>query len=652
MSEIKKAVILAAGLGSRLRPLTDEVPKCLTEVNGKPILEQTLIFLEKNGIEEAAIVVGYLGREVIDKFGRGYGNVKLSYLWNDIYDETNTMYSAWLARKYLEKGAILIEGDTVFEEALLKQVLETSEDKAYWVVDRFTPEYDGSMSITDTDGRIIDLKIVRGKLKEYSDHFYKSTGILKIPPEYGRLFSEWLDGNVKAGNVQMYYDLVIAKHLRDAAIYVCDITGKEWMEIDSVEDLKKTEKIFIPTKYVIIIIGGAADDVIRELGDKTPLEYANIPNMDLLTLKGHTGLMRTMYADLPIGSVVANLGILGYNPLRYYPNGRTSFEALAQEIYLQEDEIAFRCNLVSLDNGYLKDFTANNISDNDAKNIIENIETGDDEMTLYTGQSYRNILIVKAPHCNPGDIVAFEPHMNIGKKIDELQLKTTSEKDYAVVDNLNKFMLESISMIKKINKKVKSHTDMLFLWSPSTEPHLPSFHRKYGIDGAIISGVDFLRGIGIAARMENRKISGATGYSDTDLKAKLRSAINSLRYNDLVFVHANAPDEESHNQNVKGKVRIIEKIDRELIGPMKEYLDKSYKNKYRFAILPDHYTLLSDGKHSDKLVPFVIYGQGIKRNDVATYCEKSVSQKTKFIIKSYEFMDFFINREGGYYDKY
>jgi len=349
-----------------------------------------------------------------------------------------------------------------------------------------------------------------------------------------------------------------------------------------------------------------------------------------------------MYPGLPIGSIVANLGILGYNPLRYYPNGRASFEALAQDIYLEEDEIAFRCNLVSLNDGYLKDFTAGNISDEQARTIFEKLEYNRDEFNLYPGQSYRNILVAKGVLCNPGDLKCFEPHMNIGRKVGDILIKAEASRGLAVSEKLNSFILESISQLSKINLDLQTAADMFFLWSPSSEPRLPSFHKKYGIDGAIISGMDFLRGIAIAARMESRKIAVATGYSNTDLASKLKYAMNSLRYNDLVFIHINAPDEESHKGDIEGKVKIIEKIDRKLIGPLKGYLDQYYAEKFRLAILTDHYTLLSDGKHSDHLVPYVIYGKGIKRDDVYSFSEKSVSQKSKSIIKSYEFMDFFL----------
>ena len=245
MSKTRKAVVLAAGVGSRLRPLTEETPKCLTEVGGRPMLEQTLGIFARNGIEETVVVVGHLGQVVIDRIGSTHGNMRVSYLWNEVYDRTNSMYSAWLAREHLEQGAILIEGDTVFEEELISLVLREPSERAYWVVDRFTPEHDGCMSTADEDGRITHLEIVKRKLAEYKDNFYKSTGVLKLTPAYGRLFSGWLDEEVRKGNVQVYYDLVIADHLEDAPIYICDFTGGTWVEIDTAEDLERANYLFL-----------------------------------------------------------------------------------------------------------------------------------------------------------------------------------------------------------------------------------------------------------------------------------------------------------------------------------------------------------------------------------------------------------------------
>ncbi len=244
MQEIKKAVVLAAGLGSRLKPLTDTAPKCLTEVNGKVLLEHTLGILENNGIDEAVIVVGYLGDVVIDKIGPEFGKMKVTYLWNKIYEKTNSMYSAWLAREYLEQGAMLIEGDTIFEESLVRGVLGEHPGRACWVGDRFTPVYDGSMSTTDSENRIVELRIVREKLREYRSNYFKSTGVLKITSEYGRALSRWLDEDVRRGNVRIYFDIVIAGHLADAPIYMHDFTGGKWVEIDDIGDLRRAEQLF------------------------------------------------------------------------------------------------------------------------------------------------------------------------------------------------------------------------------------------------------------------------------------------------------------------------------------------------------------------------------------------------------------------------
>jgi choline kinase len=244
VQDIKKAVILAAGLGSRLKPLTDTAPKCLTEVNGIILLEHTLDILEKNGIDEAAVVVGYLGDFIIDRIGRKSGKMKVTYIWNEIYDKTNTMYSTWLASGYLEQGAMLIEGDTIFEEALVRDVLREHPGRACWVGDRFTPLFDGSMSTTDNENRIIELKIVREKLKEYRSNYYKSTGVLKITSGYGQALSRWLDEDVSRGDVKIYYDIVIGRHLADAPIYIHDFTGGKWVEIDDINDLRRAEELF------------------------------------------------------------------------------------------------------------------------------------------------------------------------------------------------------------------------------------------------------------------------------------------------------------------------------------------------------------------------------------------------------------------------
>ncbi|MCH7493069.1 2,3-bisphosphoglycerate-independent phosphoglycerate mutase [Patescibacteria group bacterium] len=647
-----KAIILAAGLGSRLKPLTEEVPKCLTEVNGEPILEHNLKILEKNNITEVVIVIGYLGDVVKKITGNRLGRLNISYITNDSYDRTNTMYSVWLAKEFLLQGTLLIEGDSIFDEKLITMLLNTPDSVSYWAADQFTEKFNGSMSIADTSGRIKEIRIVHGKLRNYKNNYYKSTGALKITAAYGKKFYQWLNDEVKKKNVNIYYDLVLAKNLKHAPIKVCNVhTKARWYEIDNLADLRTAEKIFRPKKYIIIIIDGAADLPVKKLDNKTPLEYARTPHLDKLTRNGRTGLMRTVFPGLPIGSIVANLGIMGYNPLRYYPNGRASFEALAQDILLDDDDIAFRCNLLSLTDGSLKDFTADNITDKDARNIFNNLKFKDNTFEIYPGQSYRNLVIVRNAKFSANEIESSEPHHNIGKPYKDLLLKgkSPSSKKQAVI--LNKMMIDSIAQIKKINTKYKTPADMLFIWSPSSTPKLSSFHKKFNIDGAIVGAMDFMKGIGIAASMEMKKTLGATGYSNTNLSEKLKDTKRHLKYNDLVYLHINAPDEESHNKNVKGKVAILERIDKEIIGPLKKFLDEEFTEKYSMAVMPDHYTLVKDGTHGDKPVPYVIYGEGVQTDTIKHYSEREIAKKSKTLMNSYEFMDFFLQTNRNMFTK-
>jgi len=239
MSQIKNAIILAAGFGRRLRPLTLEDPKCLTKINGKPILENTLEILIKNGIQKTVIVIGYLGDIVKDWIGLEYQGMPISYIRNEIFHRSNSMYSLFLARKYLKEGTILIEGDTFFEEALISGVLARSQNKSYWIVSWFSPEHEGSRSTVNKNGRIQKIEIVRKPVTEFGFNQYKSTGILKLTSKYGKRLALWLWEEIKQTNVNVYFDIVIAKHLPESAIYIHDVTGLKWADVDKIEDLER-----------------------------------------------------------------------------------------------------------------------------------------------------------------------------------------------------------------------------------------------------------------------------------------------------------------------------------------------------------------------------------------------------------------------------
>ena len=243
-NEIETAIILAAGLGVRLNPLTNTMPKCLVEINGVSILENALANLERNGIRETVVVVGYLKNEIRGRFGFRFGEMRITYIENKVYDKTNNMYSLWLAREYLQNGVIWMDGDIFFEEKVLKKVLEFDEALSCWAVDNFTEEMDGAMLTADISGKITNIEIVRLKSKRYKNIFFKSAGILKMNAELGLLFSEWLNNDVKRGNVNIYCDIVLAQHLDEYPIFIRDIEGLKWCEIDDYDDLERARRIF------------------------------------------------------------------------------------------------------------------------------------------------------------------------------------------------------------------------------------------------------------------------------------------------------------------------------------------------------------------------------------------------------------------------
>lgn len=241
---MERAIILAAGKGERLYPLSKNVPKPLTEVNGKPILRNMIKQLCNYGIGETVIVVGYLSNIIRNTLGDFFENMKIGYIEAKDYDKTNNIYSLWLARDYLQEGALVLEGDCFYEDRVMERFLGLKDNKSYWLVDRFREGMNGCMSTTDSEGRIIKLQIVKEKLKDYKNNYYKSCGAVKVQPGYGKQFSRWLDEDVKKGIVDIYYDLVLAKHLKELPLYIYSIEGLKWAEIDDQKDLYSAEDKF------------------------------------------------------------------------------------------------------------------------------------------------------------------------------------------------------------------------------------------------------------------------------------------------------------------------------------------------------------------------------------------------------------------------
>jgi len=646
-----KAIILVAGIGNRLKPFTKIVPKCLTEVNGEPILLNALEILDKKKFEEVVLVTGCLHKKIYKKIGNKFGNLKIKYVYNDIYYRTNNMYSLWLARDYFKNGFVLIEGDCFFEEKIIDRVIECDDSKSYWVIDSFDKFMDGCRLTTNRLGRIVDLEIVKNSISKTKSTFFKSVGILKINRSLSKSLSKWLKEEIDNKNTNIYYDVVFKKHLEEEPIYACNVDNLKWVEIDDFHDLRVAEEKFKKkNKIIFIVADGASDNPLKKLKDKTPLEVANIPNIDFLTREGCCGMLKTSFKKLPVGSIVAHLGILGYRPIQYYPFGRASFEALAQNIKLKKDDIAFRCNLISLDyEENISDFTASKILDKKASKIIEKYKgliagKYKNKVELCHGQSYRNILILRDSKISPKEIVCYEPHNNIGNNISNVLIKGKTSKGIEVANFLNNFMLDSITFLREIKIEIDSTANMLWLWSASSKPDIPSFTKKYNMRGAIVCGSDFLKGIASVADMSFDHIPTATGYMDTDYEKKLENAICKIKENDFVLVHINAPDEESHQGNIQNKIKSIELIDKKIVGPLLKYMKDSYFGDYVIVFLPDHYTFTDLRVHGDKPVPFAIYSPKIKRDDVCAFSEDKITKRGKLSLVSYNLIDFLLKK--------
>lgn len=232
-----KAIILVAGEGNRIRSATDK-PKCLLAVAGTSILENALTCLSSEGFHEVVLVVGYQA-ELIRGFGDSFNKMKLTYINNPVYKTTNTMYSLYLARQYLYQGVVLLNGDIFFEQQVLKRVLECKED--CWAVDDFK-DFDGAILTTDSTGKITNIEFVRGITT--LPPRYQYAGMIKISPELGAKLASWLHEDVERGDTQIYYDVVLTRRLDKHPIYICNVSGLKWAEIDTEEDYRRAQALF------------------------------------------------------------------------------------------------------------------------------------------------------------------------------------------------------------------------------------------------------------------------------------------------------------------------------------------------------------------------------------------------------------------------
>jgi 2,3-bisphosphoglycerate-independent phosphoglycerate mutase len=376
-------------------------------------------------------------------------------------------------------------------------------------------------------------------------------------------------------------------------------------------------------KYIVCVGDGMADYPIEEIGGKTPLQYAKTPNLDKIAAEGRSGLTKNIPRKMPAGSDVAILSILGYDPRKIYC-GRAPLEAAAHDIDLREGQIALRCNLVTICDGIMIDYSAGHISTEEASELIValNERIGIPGVKFYKGVSYRHLLIIdeNEVNCNFKQLRCVPAHDIVNQHIEHnLPKGNGSDFLYDLMRKASEILKDHEINNVKLDLQ-ENPANNIWLWGPGSKPKLDSFTDKYKITGGMISAVDLLRGIARLVGLNVINVPGITGFFDTNYEGKADYAIHSLLENDFVFVHVEAPDEAGHSGSLTEKIRAIENFDEKVVGRIMNKAPQFFP-EWRIMVLSDHTTPISLRKHGMEPVPFSVMGTGIKPDKVTDFDE-------------------------------
>lgn len=400
-------------------------------------------------------------------------------------------------------------------------------------------------------------------------------------------------------------------------------------------------------KYALIIPDGCADEPQPVLDGRTPLQAAHVPHMDEVAQRGTTGLTDNVPASMPSGSDVGTMSLFGYDPQKFH-TGRAPLEAAAQGIQLGPDDWAIRCNLVTVENGSMKSFTAGQIPNDLGAELIQVMQKsccGSENWKFYPGVSYRNLLLYrsrdgKAPFSD--DTYTVPPHDITDQRIDEFLPMGAGACDMRTLMDKSRGLFAEHAGNKGRVEKGELPATQIWLWGQGKAPALQNFRERFGVKSAVITAVDLLRGIGRLLGWDVINVPGATGYLDTDYAAKGRYAIEALKSGvDFIVVHVEATDEASHEGHANAKVDALEQIDRHIVGPVHEFLKS--QGDYRILVSPDHPTFLRTKTHSHGFVPFTMCGSGIAANGSTTYDEVAAALTGDVLPAGHELMGRFLS---------
>lgn len=392
-------------------------------------------------------------------------------------------------------------------------------------------------------------------------------------------------------------------------------------------------------KYVVILPDGAADDPLAELGGRTPLEAARTPNMDWIAEHGRLGRIRTVPDGFTPATDVATLSIFGYDPAENY-TGRAPLEAAAQHIAAAEDQIIFRCNFVTVEDGLMKDFTADHIDQAEADRLVSDLNDlfADDPCEFHTGVSYRNLML--ASDAMDMDLTCQPPHDIPGEPVAQYQPRGAgADRIIEVMDRARAILADHPVNSKRLDTGRCEVTD-IWLWGQGRPTVLQPFFERFGAAGAVITGVDIIRGLAVCMGMKLIDVPGATGYLDTNYAGKGEAGVAALDSFDMVVVHVEAPDEAGHQGDAAAKVEAIEKVDELVVGPMLEAV-RQYDD-WRILVAPDHPTPCGTKAHSAVPPPFAYAGSDVEAVEKQPFCEKHADASDLFITPGHRLIAQFI----------
>ncbi|WP_291634871.1 cofactor-independent phosphoglycerate mutase [Clostridium sp.] len=400
-------------------------------------------------------------------------------------------------------------------------------------------------------------------------------------------------------------------------------------------------------KYIVVLGDGMADYPIKQLDNKTPLQYASTPAMDYMAKHGTQGTVKTVPKGMPAGSDTANMAVFGYDPFVYY-SGRSPFEAASMGVEMLDTDVTFRCNLVTVSEGepyeekIMIDHSSDEITTEESKVLISALSEylSTEAIKFYPGISYRHLMIWDN---GPYEWELTPPHDILGKGVKDYMPKGLgSEIIEEMTKKSYKFLTEHDINKKRVARGLNP-ANSIWVWGEGKKPLLSSFYEKYKLKGSVISAVDLVKGIGLCAGMDVIDVEGATGNIHTNFIGKAKAALNELaKGKDFVYIHVEAPDECGHRYEVENKYKAIELIDNQIVKVIKDEMQRIGED-YRMIILPDHPTPLALRTHTSEPVPFLIYqSNNEKDNTNGSYNEFTAKETGLYFPEGYKLMDYFI----------